>query len=256
MSSILEALRKVEAREQRRPIRLPPPPPRPRARLAALVAAGAFVAGGSAVALIIAFRPSAPPEPVASAETKVASVTPPAEPAAVSPPAPAVPAPPSTPGASDASPPPPSAAATATPLAAREATPPPADVPTDDASEAPGDEAEVDSDVPEQITILRPAPEAAPEAEVQVEALPTPAPAEPPVDVLPGPPLGAPEIHVSFLIYSAVPERRVVSMTINNGPLVTLHEGQRSGDIALVRILRDRIHVDHNGRIYSVRAVL
>jgi hypothetical protein len=61
---------------------------------------------------------------------------------------------------------------------------------------------------------------------------------------------------VSFLIYSAVPERRVVTMTINSGPLVTLHEGQRSGDIALVRILRDRIHVDHNGRIYSVRAVL
>ncbi len=239
MSSILEALRKVEAGEQRRPIRLPPPPPRSRARLAALVAAGAFVAGGSAVALIIAVRPSATPEPVASAETKVASVTPPAEPAAVSPP-------------------PPSAAATAAPLAAHEAThpSPPADVPTDEATEAPGDEAVVDSDVPEQITILRPAPEAAPEAEVQVEALPTPAPAEPPVDVLPGPPMGAPDIHVSFLIYSAVPERRMVTMTINSGPLVTLHEGQRSGDISLVRILRDRIHVDHDGRIYSVRAVL
>ena len=137
--------------------------------------------------------------------------------------------------------------------------PAPTTTPPDDA--AAGDEA--DPDVPDQITILRPAPAPAappepeaPEAEVQVEAIPAPAPAEPPVEVLPGPPMGAPDIHVSFLIYSPVPERRVVTMTINSGPLVTLHEGQRSGDIALVRILRDRIHVDHNGRIFSVRAVL
>ena len=244
MSSILDALRKVEAREQRRPIRLPPPTPRPRARLAALVAAAAFVAGAGVVALIIVFRPSAPPEAVAPAETQVASVTPPAEPAAETPPAPpaaaAVPAPAPT-------------------AAAPEATPAPATIPPDEAAAAVGDEA--DPDIPEQITILRPAPAAppepeAPEAEVQVEAIPAPAPAEPPVEVLPGPPVGAPDIHVSFLIYSPVPERRVVTMTINSGPLVTLHEGQRSGDIALVRILRDRIHVDHNGRIFSVRAVL
>ena len=247
MSSILEALRKVEAREERRPIRLPPPPPRSRARLAALVAAAAFVAGAAAVALVIAFRPSAPPEPVAPAETKVASVTPPAEPAAETPPAPP---------AAAAVPPPPAATAAAPQTARPHA---PATVPPDEAVQAAGDEA--DSDVPEQITILRPTPAAppeaeVPEAEVQVEALLAPAPAAPAVEVLPGPPQGAPDIHVSFLIYSPVPERRVVSMTINNGPLVTLHEGQRSGDISLVRILRDRIHVDHNGRIYSVRAVL
>jgi hypothetical protein len=146
------------------------------------------------------------------------------------------------------SPPPAAAGATAPQLAAP-------------AEEAAVDEPAVDPDVPEQITILRPTPEApaepeAPEAEVTVEALPAPAPIEPPVEVLRGPPAGAPDIHVSFLIYSAVPERRVVTMTINSGPLVTLHEGQRSGEISLVRILRDRIHVDHNGRIYSVRAVL
>ena len=63
-------------------------------------------------------------------------------------------------------------------------------------------------------------------------------------------------IHVSFLIYSSVPERRQVSLTIDNGPLVTLHEGQKSGSVSLVRILRDRIHVEHGGRTFSVRAVL
>jgi hypothetical protein len=251
VSSILEALRKVEAREERRPIRLPPPAPRPRARLALLVALAAFVAGAVAVAMFIAFRPGASPEPD---ETQVASATPPAEPAATPPPVPAAPTPaetapvPSAPGAQVVSPPPAATDATAAPLVA----------PVDEAAV---DELPADPDVPEQITILRPAPEAAaepdaPEAEVTVEAIPAPARAEPPVEVLPGPPKGAPEIHVSFLIYSAVPERRVVTMTINSGPLVTLHEGQRSGEISLVRILRDRIHVDHNGRIYSVRAVL
>jgi hypothetical protein len=129
--------------------------------------------------------------------------------------------------------------------------------PTDEVVDeaGPADEG-IDSGVPEQITILRPAPEAAPQAEVQVEALPAPQPPAPPIDVLPGPPAGAPQIHVSFLIYSAVPERRVVSLTIDNGPLLNLHEGQKAGGIVLVRILRDRIHVEHGGRTFSVRAVL
>jgi hypothetical protein len=118
------------------------------------------------------------------------------------------------------------------------------------------DDTDTDSDVPDQITILRPSHEPVPEAEVQVEALPAPAAAQPPIDVLPGPPAGAPEIHVSFLIYSAAPERRQVSLTIDNGPLLTLHEGQSAGSISLVRILRDRIHVEQGGRTFSVRAVL
>jgi hypothetical protein len=129
--------------------------------------------------------------------------------------------------------------------------------PPDDGGDEPSGEADAESDVPDQITILRPSHEPPPpQAEVEVEALPVPAPPEAPIDVLPGPPVGAPDIHVNFLIYSAVPERRQVSMTIDNGPLVTLHEGQKAGGIALVRILRDRIHVEHNGRTFSVRAVL
>jgi hypothetical protein len=255
VSSILDALRKVEADERRTPMRLPPPEPRPRGRLAALVAAAAFVAGAAVVALVVFLRPGAAPEPTA---TEVAS----APPAVVPPVAPAPEAAPIAPPAAAApAQPAPVGAATAAPVAPTDAAPPAAPAPV---VEEPIAEAE--SDVPEQITILRPAPaptaapapapDAGAQAEVQVEALPTPAPAEPPIDVLPGPPAGAPEIHVSFLIYSAVPARRQVSLTIDNGPLITLHEGQKSGSISLVRILRDRIHVEHGGRTYSVRAVL
>ena len=233
MSSILDALRKVEADERRRPIRLPPAPPRSRGRLAALMAAAAFVAGAGVVALVVGLRPGAP-----LVET-----------AAPTPPAPAPAAPP-------AAAPTPAAPPTAAPLVPPTAeAPAPTEAPAANVEEPTGEE-DIESDVPDQITILRPSHEPAPQAEVQVEALPMPAPAEPAVDVLPGPPVGAPEIRVSFLIYSAVPERRQVSLTIDNGPLVTLHEGQNAGSISLVRILRDRIHVEHGGRTFSVRAVL
>ena len=286
MSSILDALRKVEADERRKPIRLPPPEPRSRGRLAALVAAAAFVAGAGIVALVMFLRPGAAPEPAA---TEVASAPPvqpvpapaaaptppPAPPAAVAPSAPPAPAaaPIAPPAATAPAPPAQATAPVAAPIAPNDAMAPavapasPAPVPAAPPAAAPGpvvDEpvGEPESDVPEQITILRPAPAEGPspdagaQAEVQVEALPAPAPVERPIDVLPGPPAGAPEIHVSFLIYSAVPARRQVSLTIDNGPLVTLHEGQKSGTISLVRILRDRIHVEHGGRTYSVRAVL
>lgn len=226
MSSILDALRKVEADERRRPIRLPPDPPRARGRLAAIAAATAFVAGAGVVALVVGRRPSAIPEPVPEPGTEVASAAP----------APSAPVP--------------------TPVAPAAAAPPAA--PPAPVVQAPSDEGmdAADSDVPDPITILRPAPQPGPPPEVRVEALPTPAAPDPAIDVLPGPPAGAPDIHVSFLIYSSVPERRQVSLTIDNGPLVTLHEGQTAGSISLVRILRDRIHVEHGGRTFSVRAVL
>jgi len=254
VSSILDALRKVEADERRRPIRLPPAEPRPRGRLAAIVAAAAFVAGAAVVALVIVLRPGAVPEPVLEPATEVASAPP-----APSAPAPAAPATPVEPPAAAPAPAPAAVVPTAQPAAPQPAaaapTAPPRAVQAPSADE-PVDDADADSDIPDPITILRPAPQPEPQAEVQVEALPTPAPPVPAIDVLPGPPAGAPEIHVSFLIYSAVPARRQVSLTIDNGPLVTLHEGQKAGSVELVRILRDRIHVEHGGRTFSVRAVL
>ena len=268
MSSILDALRKVEADERKRPIRLPPAEPRPRRRLAAIVAASAFVAGAGVVALVMALRPSAVPEPVLEPGTEVASAPVPAAPAAPVAPPPAAPTPadvaPAAPPVAAAPAPAPAAAVPSPPptIAAQAAAPPsPGPAASAPAAQAPSadepiDEDDADPDVPDPITILRPAPQPGEQAEVQVEALPTPAPPPPPIDVLPGPPAGAPEIRVSFLIYSSVPKRRQVSLTIDNGPLVTLHEGQKAGSVSLVRILRDRIHVEHGGRTFSVRAVL
>ena len=258
MSSILDALRKVEADERKRPIRLPPAEPRPRRRLAAVVAAAAFVAGAGVVALVMTLRPSAMPEPVLEPGTEVASAPVPAAPAApVASLTPAEVAPaPVAPGA--AAPPTPPTIAAQPPAPPPVAAAPAAPAPVAQAPSAaePVDEDEADSDVPDPITILRPAPQPEPQAEVEVAALPTPTPPAPAIDVLPGPPAGAPEIHVSFLIYSSVPERRQVSLTIDNGPLVTLHEGQKTGSVSLVRILRDRIHVEQGGRTFSVRAVM
>jgi hypothetical protein len=36
--------------------------------------------------------------------------------------------------------------------------------------------------------------------------------------------------------------------------MVTLHEGDTVGDLEVARILPDRVHLRHQGRLYAVRA--
>jgi type II secretory pathway component PulC len=89
----------------------------------------------------------------------------------------------------------------------------------------------------------------------QVDAPPAaPAPAvatAPPVPVAEAP---VPRVHVSFLLYSKVPERRSVALAIEDGGLVTLHEGERTGGVEVARILPDRVELRYDGRTFAVRA--
>ena len=79
--------------------------------------------------------------------------------------------------------------------------------------------------------------------------------APPDVDagVLERPPPDAPRVQISFLVYARVPERRMVWLSIDGGNLITLHEGEESGGLEVARILPDRIHLRHNGRVFLVR---
>ena len=71
--------------------------------------------------------------------------------------------------------------------------------------------------------------------------------------VLERPPPNAPRIQISFLVYTRVPERRAVWLSIDGGSLITLHEGETSGGIEVARILPDRVHLRHNGSLFLVR---
>jgi hypothetical protein len=93
--------------------------------------------------------------------------------------------------------------------------------------------------------------------ELEVEAAPEPEPPPaPPEDdgVLPRPPPGAPRVQVNFLVYSRTPDRRTVALTVNGGSMVTLHEGESESGVEVARIMPDRIHVRHDGRMFSVPA--
>ena len=115
-----------------------------------------------------------------------------------------------------------------------------------------------------------PAPEPEPPPAVIAKAEPPPRAVRPPaklrpppeedeippnVDagVLERPPPSAPRIQISFLVYTRVPERRAVWLSIDGGSLITLHEGEASGGIEVARILPDRVHLRHNGSLFLVR---
>jgi len=66
-------------------------------------------------------------------------------------------------------------------------------------------------------------------------------------------PTGAPYVRVSFLFYSSEPTRRRVMLTVNDGSLVTLFEGQSTNDLAVERILRDEVHFRYQGKLFAVR---
>jgi hypothetical protein len=56
---------------------------------------------------------------------------------------------------------------------------------------------------------------------------------------------------LSFLVYSPSRRRRAVSLSIDGGSLVTLREGQSSDGIEVERILPDRVHLRHAGRVFT-----
>lgn len=190
MSSILDALEKVEAASPRRTLALGGLPPGRRERRPTLAVAAAFTTGALAAvaAAVLAFRrlPAPPPPPA---------------------------------------PPPTIVAAPSLPVV------PPVPPPADTAAERPW--AQVDA-----------APGDAPRA---LPAVIPPAPA--PVAETP-----TPRVHVSFLLYSKVPERRSVALAIEDGGLVTLREGERTGGVEVARILPDRVELRYDGRTFTVRA--
>jgi hypothetical protein len=91
----------------------------------------------------------------------------------------------------------------------------------------------------------------APQAAARPARDPAPAPAAP---VFARPPTGAPHLKVSFLVYSAVPERRRVALSIGDASMVTLHEGESAHDVEVERIFADHVELRHDGRRFTLRA--
>ena len=227
MSSILEALKKLEAAEgdTRRLIQLEPPrPQRTGLLLGGLLLA--FAAGGG-IALVLTRSPAPPAAP-----TPVdAQVAPPANPVA--------PAPPATPPRETSVP---VADARSAPLAPSPVASPSA-APRLEASSAPfADESPAIALAP---TRTPPPPPPAP------TLAPEPAGASG-NGVLPRPPAGAPRVLVSFLIYSRIPARRSAGLSIDGAGLVTLHEGEEASGLEVARIYPDRVELVHGGRRFVV----
>jgi hypothetical protein len=235
VSSILEALKKVEAVE-RRPLDLPSSPsPPPRGRRIGTVLAIAFTAGAG---LALWLRPAAH-----APSTPVTPPTPPPASAPATPPA-AHPAP-----AQVAAPPTPPANHVATPAPPRVVVPAPPPAPlAPPVAAAPAPPAPITE-----------APKNPPNPPPRVASQPTaPAPpgavhASPGETVLSRPPAGAPRVQLSFLVYSQTPERRSVVLAIDGGSLVTLHEGETAVGLEVARILPDRVHLRMGGQVFAVR---
>jgi hypothetical protein len=110
--------------------------------------------------------------------------------------------------------------------------------------------------VPPQVAVAVPPP-------APVAAKPAPSPVAPPVAApapervaAARPPAGAPAVRVSFLAWSRAPERRTVALSIGDGSMTTLHEGERSDRIEVVEILPDgvRYRLDDGERVFTARA--
>jgi hypothetical protein len=278
VSSILDALRKLEEAET----------PRAsgrgaleRSRRTFPVALGvvvvvAFAAGAGLAFWLRGGTPPAPTQPVETASAEPA-VPPPPLPADVPEPAPL--AKESAPAAAAvvtqpepapvAAPPPAAPAGALAPAAPTPAPPrsfdgePPRAHVMEPAAPPPPATAARSAAPPEpEVAARDPEPDVAVHPPAPAVAAREPAPAEPPSppphgeDVLPRPPSGAPPIEVNFLAYSRTPARRTVALTIGGtGGMVTMHEGDTAGDVEVVRILPDRVHVRHAGQLFAVRAV-
>ena len=241
MSSILDALEKVEASERWAPPAVPARPVgRSKLRLAAIAAGAAFAAGAGVAALVL--RHAAAPEPA-----RVSSAAPAVEPARVAP-LPAAPVPPA-PAPANAPP---------TPVAAEPPAPAAAIPPKPDAA-APAAPAEAPAPMPAVAAPPRPVAAAAPTS-AATRAAPADAsrqaavaavePRREPSDERPAP---HPTVRLSFLVYSPSAERRSVVLATEGGSLTTLREGERVGDIEVERILPDRVELRYEGRVFTVR---
>lgn len=220
MSSILDALEKLESRRAQAG---GPEPPRRSRRTATPLLAGAaavaFVAGIGITAVWL--RPTVPEEPAAPAPS-------------AAPEAPAAPAPPPAAAAPDPEPP-------------RPIEQPWAEVVSPPARREPAEAAAVAARPPtREPAAERPAPSEA----VAAAAAPEPAP-QPAADSAPE---GAPSVRVSFLVYSAAPERRSVALTIDEAGLVTLREGEKANGLSVAQILPDGVELEWNGERFTIPA--
>jgi hypothetical protein len=280
VSSILDALQKLEAARVDPGRHLGVPAPTSRLWLP-LIVAGIVVAfgAGAGVAFWLRGTPSPAPETAkgsAPAAAPVAAAPPAAAPVATaSPAAGSLAAAPVAAAPVAAAPMAPAVAAVPAPVVA-----PPAAVPTRVVAPAPAAEpapapvapaaaatpvrepaaAQAVATAPPRRAVAeaappRPVARAAPSPEVEVEVrdLGEEAPAPDMVEMLPrlG---GVPRIRVSFLAYSPTPERRTVSLTIDDGTMVTLREGESAGGIQVTAILADRVQLQHGGRLFIVPA--
>lgn len=251
MSSILDALRKLEAAEAA-PAAGPVAAEIRRAG-ARWIVAGVLLAFAAGAGVALWLRSPAPtreePELLVAVEPAPA-VLPPAAPAQ---PEPSPPQPAAAPPAADALPlvPP-----TPPPTALAETDPPRGEVGTRDGAPAAGvpdiavPPARVAS-VPPELAPPPAPPEPAPRAEPEPAAA---APAVEPDQALVRPPPGAPRVQVNFLVYSRAPERRTVALTVDGRGFVTLHEGEADGDLEVARILADRVQLRWAGQVYTVFA--
>ena len=277
MSSILDALEKVEAAERWKPGTVAPRPERrSKLRLAAFAVGVAFAAGAGVAAFVLRSpQRSVAPEPAGvapAAPTPTVADAPalPAPPAAAeAPPVAAPPTPAAPPVAAGeppiaiaAVPPPPPAAAPAVPASAEavSATPPPAApaVPPPTAACAAPPPAAVATPAPPPPRVAPSTPDAprpsepaaaAPVAPAEEPRAPVVAAVEPRND---NRPVARPAVRLSFLVYSPSAERRSVVLAMD-GTLVTLHEGESAGNVEVARILPDAVELRYEGRLFTVR---
>jgi hypothetical protein len=139
------------------------------------------------------------------------------------------------------------APAAALPMPAPAPPPPPADLATDPPR------GRIARLAPEPVAPAVPRPAAPAREAVAPEPEEPPAPAPGPT-LLPRLPVGAPHVLVNVLLYSRLPERRTVSLTVDGSGMVTLREGESIGGIEVTRILPERIHVRYDGRLFAVDA--
>ena len=245
MSSILDALEKLETTGGPQPGGGGGGGPR-RGPWIAVALAAAVVAVG--VAFLLGRHSSPAPVAVAAVSTTL--------------PPPTIPPPTVTPTTatslaptSSTIPAPPEEPAAAAPSAvAANRTAPPVPAPKSDDRERPWGEAKEPetpatppSASPAVLAVARVTPPPAPRA-----LPPPPPPAEPEPPRTSKLPAGAPRMRVSFLLYSSIPARRSVALTINDGGLTTLHEGDEAEGIGVVRISPDHVELRWQGETFRL----
>lgn len=269
MSSILDALSKLDPEHPTRSTTLPlPPPQRPRRRgplvgslaaLACVVVGGLWLRGTTPPAqepspAIVAATPTptATPAPTPSPSLATGTTVAPATPVVATPPT----SPPAAPVAHHGLPvvaavPPPATTAGDRPWIRTDAPPPAPIQPVRAVAPTPPPAAVNVAPIAPPVM----PPVAAPPAR-GVFVAPKPD-AMPAADAVPLPPSSTPTlagVRISFLAYSRIPDLRTVSLAVDGDRLVTLREGEKSGNLEIVRIHADRVDVKRNGEMFTVPA--